>query len=56
VEQPRKKEGLYNAANIRIYAFEFMLLLLSFFLLRTCDVTNVTASLGTQDRDMKFCG
>jgi len=56
VDKPREKEGLYNKANIRIYAFEIMLLLLSCFLLRNCDVTNVTASLGTQERYRKFCG
>jgi hypothetical protein len=56
VDKPREKEGLCNAANIRIYAFEFMLILLSFFLFRNCDVKNVTVSLGTQERDRKFCG
>jgi len=58
VDKPCEKEGLYiyNAANIRIYAFKFMLLLLSFSLLRNCDVNNVTASLGTHEMDRKFCG
>jgi hypothetical protein len=56
VDKPREKEGLYNAANIRIYAFDFMLLLLSVSLLKHCDVENVTENLGTQGKDRKFCG
>jgi len=32
LEQPREKEGLHNAANMRVYAFKFMLLLLLVFL------------------------
>jgi hypothetical protein len=34
VEKPREKEGLYNAANIRYCLFDFMLILLLFFLSR----------------------
>jgi hypothetical protein len=33
-----------------------MLLLLSVFLLKNCDIENVTENLGTQERDRKFGG
>jgi hypothetical protein len=56
VDKPREKKGLYNAANIGICAFEFMLLLLSIFVLKNCDVTSITVSLEKKERDRKFCG
>jgi len=37
VDKPREKEGLCNAANIMIYAFEFVLVLFSVFLSKNFD-------------------